>query len=143
MRLFHLAAGIAVALTAASSAYAQSLAFTPEQRAEGEALVRKAGQIIASTSRDPTSVSFRNVVIQKRVTEDGREPITVCGEVNGRNGYGGFTGFQAFVLLGDNVQVGKTMGLPVAFLCAGRDPIIDTRDYTPEIRQAFAAATGG
>jgi hypothetical protein len=143
MRFFHPAAGVVVALGLASSAYAQSPIFTPEQRAEGEAQVRKAAEIIASTSRDPSSVTFRNVVVQKRVTKDGREPITVCGEVNGRNGYGGFTGFQAFVLLGDNVEVGDSMGLPVSFLCKNNDPITDTRDYTPVMREAFATATGG
>lgn len=143
MRRFHRAAGIVAAFAIASSAYAQSSAFTPEQRAEGEAMVLKAAKAVASTARDPASVSFRNVFIQKRVTKDGREPITLCGEVNGRNGYGGFTGFQAFLLLGDDIQVGDGLGLPVSYLCKNNNPIIDTRDYAPEMRKAFAAATGG
>lgn len=129
-------------LAAASVAYAQSPAFTQAQRAEGEAKIRGAAAYLAKTMRDPSSASFRNVFIEKRVTEDGREPITVCGEVNGRNGYGGFTGFQAFIAIGDKVEVGKALGLDVAQLCRGRNPIIDTRDYAPEMRAAFASALG-
>jgi hypothetical protein len=143
MGRFNLAAGIAAVLAVASVAHAQSPAFTQAQRAEGEAKIREAAAYLAKTMRDPSSASFRSVFIEKRVTEDGREPITICGEVNGRNGYGGFTGFQAFIAFGDRVDVGTALGLDVAQLCRGRNPIVDTRDYTPEMREAYAAALRG
>lgn len=142
MGRFHLATGVMAALAVVQLAHAQSPAFTPAQRAEGEAQVRAAAAYLAKTARDPSSATFRNVFIQKRVAKDGREPVVVCGEVNGRNAYGGFTGFQSFVLLGNTVTVGNALGLDVAQLCKGRDPIIDTRDYAPEMREAFAAAIG-
>ena len=142
MRRTGFLAASAFLLGLAAPAGAQSIAFTPEQRVQGEALVRKAAQSVASTAREPSSVSFRHVFIQKRVTEDGREPITLCGEVNGRNGYGGFTGFQAFILVGETVHVGRTLGFDVGYLCRNRNPIVDTRDYSPEMKSAFAAAAG-
>jgi hypothetical protein len=143
MGRLHLVLGVAAAFAIAAPALAQSSVFTPAQREEGEAQIRTAAASLAKTAREPSSASFRNVFIQKRVTKEGREPIVVCGEVNGRNGYGGFTGFQPFVLVGDTVHVGKALGLDVVQLCRGRNPIIDTRDYTPEMQKAFAAALGG
>ena len=140
-RIGFLTAG-AVLLGLASLASAQPTAFTQEQRAQGEALVRKAAQSIASTAREPSSVSFRHVFIQKRIAEDGREPITLCGEVNGKNGFGGFTGYQAFILIGDTVHVGRAVGFDVGYLCRNRNPIVDTRDYSPEMKAAFDAAVG-
>lgn len=48
--------------------------------------------------RDPSSVSFRNLVIV-HVAGGARtwENSAVCGEVNARNGFGGFTGFVPFI----------------------------------------------
>lgn len=44
----------------------------------------------ASLLRDPASAQFRNV----RTTPDG----VVCGEINGRNGFGAYAGFTRFVV---------------------------------------------
>lgn len=138
----HLYLLVAAAIAISSPVSAQSPAFTPEQRAEGEALIRKAASYLASTVRDPSSATFRNVFIQKRLAEDGREPVTICGEINARNGYGGLTGFQAFILIGDTVHVGRALGLDVARLCKNRNPITDTRDYSQEMREAYTTAVG-
>lgn len=48
--------------------------------------------------RDPSSVSFRNLVIV-HVAGSAKtwENSAVCGEVNARNGFGGFTGFVPFI----------------------------------------------
>lgn len=48
--------------------------------------------------RDPGSVTFRNLVIV-HVAGGARtwENSAVCGEVNARNGFGGFTGFVPFI----------------------------------------------
>jgi hypothetical protein len=132
---------VAAALALSVPVGAQEAAFTAEQRAEGEAKIRIAAQHLATSVRDPSSTSFRNVFIQKRVTDKG-EPLTLCGEVNGKNGYGGFTGFQPFILIGDKVSVGKVFSMDVAFLCKNRNPIIDTRDYAPEMKAAYDAALG-
>lgn len=48
--------------------------------------------------RDPGSVSFRNLVIV-HVAGGAKtwENSAVCGEVNARNGFGGYTGFVPFI----------------------------------------------
>lgn len=48
--------------------------------------------------RDPSSVSFRNLVIV-HVAGGAKtwENSAVCGEVNARNGFGGYTGFVPFI----------------------------------------------
>lgn len=50
---------------------------------------KEAKSLIADTFKDPSSAQFRNL----KITSDGR---IVCGEVNGKNSYGGYTGFKAF-----------------------------------------------
>jgi hypothetical protein len=122
-------------------ALAQAPIFTPAQRAEGEAQIQVAAKAIAKTVRDPSAVIFRNVYIQKRIMP-GREPVTLCGEVNGRNAFGGLSGFRAFTLVGDEVYVGTAVGFAVEELCSNNSPIIDTRDYTPEVTAAYKAADG-
>lgn len=48
--------------------------------------------------RDPSSVSFRNLVIV-HVAGGAKtwENSAVCGEVNARNGFGGYTGYVPFI----------------------------------------------
>ncbi len=48
--------------------------------------------------RDSRSAEFRNVVFH---AYQGRTPV-VCGQVNARNGFGGYTGFQGFVGAGSD-----------------------------------------
>lgn len=134
-RIGFLVAGT-VLLAIGSLASAQSPALTPEQRAEGEAQIKWAAQEIANTARDPSSVAFRRVFLVKRNLRDGRQPIELCGEINGKNGYGGFTGYQAFTLMGGTVHVRKILSLDVARMCEQR-PDSDTRDYAPEMKAAF------
>jgi hypothetical protein len=86
-------------------------------------------------------VSFRRVFLQKRLV-GGREPISLCGEVTGRNGFGGLTGYQPFTLIDDRVYIGTAVGFPVAELCSNNNPIVDTRDYTPEMTAAYKSAAG-
>lgn len=51
-----------------------------------------AKKAVVERMKDPESVRFRNVSIK---TFEGK-PI-ICGEVNGKNSYGGYVGFQRFV----------------------------------------------
>jgi hypothetical protein len=50
--------------------------------------------------RGPGSARFRNVVV---VRQDSS--TTVCGEVNGKNGFGGYFGYTPFVAIGNLVQM--------------------------------------
>ncbi len=53
---------------------------------------------VRSRLKDPASAEFRNVLFKRH---EGT-PI-VCGEVNSKNGFGGYTGFQHFVGAGEDL----------------------------------------
>ncbi|MEE2915740.1 MAG: hypothetical protein VYB32_01560 [Pseudomonadota bacterium] len=55
-------------------------------------------QIVAESLRDPDSAQFRSV--RKCTKAQG-----IAGEVNAKNAYGGYTGYQRFILLGRNLTV--------------------------------------
>ncbi len=52
---------------------------------------------VRSRLREPSSATFRNVIFH---VYEGRMPM-VCGEVNAKNGFGGYTGYQGFIASGD------------------------------------------
>lgn len=57
--------------------------------------------------KDPNSAQFRNVKIAK-IRENVNEPkesYAICGEVNAKNGFGGYTGFKGFVVRNKNSQL--------------------------------------
>ncbi len=56
--------------------------------------IKKAKETVANELRDPESAQFRNISKTKK-NEFG--VVTVCGEVNGKNAYGGYVGYQRFV----------------------------------------------
>jgi hypothetical protein len=128
------------ALLASAPALSQAEAFSPADRSEGEAKIQFGARRLATTVRDPSSASFRNVFIQKRVNKYGIH-ITVCGEMNARNGYGGLAGFQPFIITGDKVYVGTALGsIGVGEMCRNNNPAVDTRDYTKEMKAAYLIA---
>lgn len=91
MRMIAAAALAAIGL--ATQAEARSL--TPAER---QSLPRS----LSEGMRDPASAQFRFT----RVARTAAGADVVCGMVNGRNGFGGMTGFQPFVALisGPRVQ---------------------------------------
>jgi predicted RNA-binding Zn-ribbon protein involved in translation (DUF1610 family) len=57
--------------------------------------------------KDPNSAQFRNVKIAK-IRENVNEPkesYAICGEVNAKNGFGGYTGFSGFVVKSMNSKL--------------------------------------
>jgi hypothetical protein len=129
-------------LALSTAAISQTATFTPAQRAEGEADVAKAGKLLADNVRDTTSAKFRNVFLQKTIGRDGGEHVSLCGEVNSKNGYGGMSGFHKFILVGDQVLVGGAGQILNADEICDAHAVIDTRDYSPELRKAFDANAG-
>lgn len=57
--------------------------------------VAGAQKVASASLRDPASAQFRNVRVVAQ--KDGRN--AVCGEINGRNAYGGYAGFHGFYVL--------------------------------------------
>lgn len=50
--------------------------------------------------RDPESAEFRNVVVIEATNQNYDYAGTLCGEVNSKNGFGGYVGFRSFVVVG-------------------------------------------
>ena len=70
----------------ASSVKTELVNETPQQ------VIEKGKKAIADTLKDPASAQFRNVRLVQYL--DG---AVICGEINGKNSYGGYVGFRDFV----------------------------------------------
>ncbi len=66
-------------------------ALVQAQPLDDAALIEATKQIVADTLKDPGSAQFRNMVVY-----NGGKEKAVCGEVNGKNSYGGYVGFKKF-----------------------------------------------
>lgn len=71
--------------------YATSIAEYRKTNSE-ESTIANAKRVTADSLKDPNSAQFRNV----RLVPYG-PGMVVCGEINGKNGYGGYAGFKPFV----------------------------------------------
>ena len=130
----------AAMLTVPLAAFAQTPTFTPAERAEGQADVKSAAKLLSDKLKDPTSAKFRNTFMQKTIGTDGQEHITLCGEINAKNSYGGMNGFHKFILVGDQVLIGGSGDFMDADkLCDSGHPVLDTKDLTLDLRKAFDA----
>jgi hypothetical protein len=58
-------------------------------------------QFVSPHLKDPASAHYRNITYRTR----NSLPV-LCGEVNARNSFGGYTGFEYFVAMGNLVQIG-------------------------------------
>jgi hypothetical protein len=47
---------------------------------------------LRAISKDPDSLQFRNERVSKA------DPTITCGEMNGKNGFGGYVGFRRFIV---------------------------------------------
>jgi hypothetical protein len=98
-----LAAAIAVAFCFGA------IAAKPKARANpNAALILRARSALAERMKDPASLQTRRISVHR-----GSDGMVVCGEVNARNSYGGYVGFQRFVygagvaLLEDDQEYGQ------------------------------------
>lgn len=55
--------------------------------------IERVKQQLITDMRDPSSAEFRNV---RSFAMHDRNDVIVCGELNGKNAYGGYTGYQPF-----------------------------------------------
>ena len=72
--------------TQANTVVAQNDALSPEQITVMQAQ-------IAELMNDPESARFKNL----RAARDSKGMLYVCGEINGRNKFGGYVGYKLFV----------------------------------------------
>lgn len=94
-------------------------AFTIKQPAEFKLVEQRRAHAVQQM-RDPESVQFR----AERLTGDG----WLCGEMNGKNAYGAYTGFKRFMAMGEydawidgSGYAGKPDSQPTAQILAEMD----------------------
>lgn len=75
--------------------------YTADQIAAGNKAIKATKEIVRATLKDPDSAQFRNVALFLNESGTGR----VCGEVNAKNSFGGYTGFEVFYYAADTVEV--------------------------------------
>lgn len=64
-----------------------------------EKAIELAKKEIAANTRDPDSSKFRFVrFVQKKEASDGTVSGYVCGQINGKNAFGAYSGFTPFML---------------------------------------------
>lgn len=68
-----------------------------KKRSEEIGLHMVAEKYIKARMKDPSSTEFRNQFIGKKGAP--------CGEVNAKNSFGGFTGFQRYIVVGPELAV--------------------------------------
>ncbi|SDZ49364.1 hypothetical protein [Delftia lacustris] len=68
-----------------------------------EDLIASAKTAVSNGLKDPQSAQFRNVRLVAY-----QEGAVVCGEVNGKNSYGGFTGFKRFAATSEAALIDQT-----------------------------------
>ncbi|MFB7879977.1 hypothetical protein [Brevundimonas diminuta] len=85
-RMRNIASGAYAACVEAQRARTPPVDWTPTR------IRTAARQAVTNKLRDPSSAQFRNV----RRIEHSNGSTMFCGEVNGRNAYGGMSGFQRF-----------------------------------------------
>jgi hypothetical protein len=64
-----------------------------------------AKQILLKILRDPDSAQFRDVSVVAPKQFDAKKPGMVCGYVNSKNGFGGFTGFEPFMVMAGAIPI--------------------------------------
>jgi hypothetical protein len=56
----------------------------------------QARSIISQDLKDPQSAQFRSWQTEKRLLDNGKTVLSICGEINAKNSYGAYTGFRPF-----------------------------------------------
>ena len=72
-----------------------------------EMAIDKGKDMLASTLKDPDSARFQNVFMVEDQVIGERHYGYLCGEVNSKNSFGGFTGFHRFVANFDYTKSGS------------------------------------
>ena len=78
-----------------------------------EALKLDAEKAVKAMLKDPASAQFSGLYVVFEPPDDGVRRVAVCGYVNARNSYGGYTGKQRFVASGHIGKVASSTLLDV------------------------------
>jgi hypothetical protein len=70
-----------------------------DQEINRDAWIAKGQEAVASTLKDPSSAQFRKVFFHMAKIEGKNVPMS-CGEVNSKNSFGGYNGYQRYISAG-------------------------------------------
>jgi len=87
---------------------------------------RTALQALRGQLSDPDSARFRNVWAMRYPVQGQADAAIFCGEVNARNRFGGYVGFEPFMALGHTVYTAETSDVFEGMyrdFCLGAPPI--------------------
>lgn len=70
-------------------------------------LMKETHAFITKDLKDPDSAKFRNEFIRKFTNPEGKAIFMVCGEINAKNSYGGYTGFTPYYYLPSTGKSGR------------------------------------
>jgi len=108
-------AGVAVILGTSLSA-AQTAAPAPPPKtakaakaAPADPLHGEARTAVAATLKDPGAAQFQNLRTRDGTDKQGQPFKVVCGEVNGKNSYGAYTGFVPWAYL-SHIKMALVLG---------------------------------
>ena len=92
--------------------------------AANDNLISQTKQHVKNTLKDPESAQFKDVKVAINIKGDK----TVCGQVNAKNSYGGYTGFKSFYVKNNNglVHFEDDLNYKLAG-CEGKNSEAETR----------------
>lgn len=117
LKAWFTAATAAVSLAAIGADWAVS----PK---EASSIVRTEKERVKASLKDPESARFSSLYLAKR-RSDGPKEIVLCGEVNAKNSYGGYSGARAFISSPSMVYLGDQIDALLPEFCA--DKIIEVK----------------
>ncbi|WP_146196954.1 hypothetical protein [Achromobacter pulmonis] len=108
-------------LTALSCLTIGLLAGCEKGKPPEELLIESAQQVVATQLKDPLSAQFRNM-------QGSEGALMVCGEINAKNGMGGYVGFKRFMVGGEVDTTSHTFKAGAIALIEPPKPPVDTSD---------------
>lgn len=102
-----------IAAIALISAAPSKAADQPETSNLAAEALRQLSAVLESTItlfrlelKDNEAVRFRNVFFRTTIGRDGRYHHGLCGEINAKNSFGGYSGWEPFFSSGRNLYIG-------------------------------------
>lgn len=99
---------VLLCLTMAASTHA-----APLTKQQAKKLTSTLRQALKDTLTDEDSAKFRNEYLSMSEI-DGSTEIALCGEVNSKNQFGGYAGFQQYIVTTSDGVIRNTPAVPTA-----------------------------
>ena len=120
---------------AAETDYSAPRPLTEADRARAEAMLARSAARLQLGLKEPESARFRNVRIRSWINpRGGILEVGICGEMNAKNSYGGYGGWEQF----GYSEVGYPSIDTGRLACPPARGWYDGRDYTADLSKAFA-----